>query len=247
MNATAQDRFEAGDRLIHPGKPEWGVGTVKSAAGMVHEGTPCQRLAIRFDRAGLKTISTAFVQFRRAAGGPMPEPKPEAKPEEKSGSKPFSRLEPAGESDPARPTRVDAGRSQIADEHDPFSPLAASGMPTDPREARRLMTAIPADAVDPFQTDTARLRSVLSLYRFEATPSSLMDWAAAQSGLSDPLSHFSRHELEEYFSDFQRNLTKALAKAVSDASRADPAELRSIAQSAPPGAQRALQSLHRRR
>jgi hypothetical protein len=74
-----------------------------------------------------------------------------------------------------------------------------------------------------------------------------MDWAAAQSGLSDPLSHFTRHELEEYFSDFRRNLDKALSKAVADASGTDPAELRLIAQTAPAGGQRALQSLHRRR
>jgi hypothetical protein len=109
------------------------------------------------------------------------------------------------------------------------------------------MTAIPDDAVDPFQTDAARLRAVLGLYRFEPTPGSLIDWAAAQSGLSDPLSHFSRHELEEYFGDFQRNLDKALGKAVADAAKVPAAELRTIAQNAPPLGQRALQALHRRR
>lgn len=244
MTATAQDKFQIGDRILHPAKPEWGVGTVSSASGIVHEGAPCQRLAIRFDRAGLKTISTAFVALRRAnahtAG--LHEPKPAAAPS------------------PARPTPGSALLSSVqgetprsspppaaADPRDPFAPPPASGIPADPREVRRMMTAIPTDAVDPFQTPAARLRAVLGLFRFEPTPGSLMDWAAAQSGLSDPLSHFTRHELEEFFPDFRRNLEKALAKAVAEASQCDQAELRSIAQSAPPGGQRALQSLHRRR
>lgn len=243
MTATAQDKFQIGDRLIHPAKPEWGVGTVASASGTLHEGTPCQRLAIRFDRAGLKTISTAFVAFRKATAhtAKLHEPKPQPAPQ------------PAQQ--PSQPPASSAIRSSIMGSSsstgdgapDPFGPPSATGLPHDPRELRRVMSAIGDDAVDPFQTPAARLRSVLGLYRFEPTPGSLMDWAAAQSGLSDPLSHFTRHELEEYFSDFRRNLDKALSKAVADASKIDPAELRLIAQSAPPGGQRALQSMHRRR
>ncbi len=232
MTATAQDKFQIGDRVLHPGKPEWGVGTVATASGTVHEGAPCQRLAIRFDRAGLKTISTAFVHLRRAAKADAV--LAEAKPA------PAANATPKGVFSAMAASTPSAGP-------DPFGPPPAHGLPTDPRELRRKMTGIPDDAVDPFQTDAARLRSVLSLYRFEPTPSSLIDWAAAQSGLSDPLSHFSRQELEEYFSDFQRNLDKALSKAVADASKVEPAELRSIAQNAPPAAQRALQRLHRRR
>lgn len=227
MTATAHDKFKIGDRVLHPGKPEWGVGTVATASGTLHEGAPCQRLGIRFDRAGLKTITTAFVNLRRAAASNavLTEHKPVAPSETASFTSSSGR---------------DTGP-------DPFAPPPAHGLPTDPRETRRKMTAIPTDAVDPFQTSAAQLRSVLALYRFEQTPGSLIDWAAAQSGLSDPLSHFTRHELEEYFSDFRRNLDKALAKAVQDASKSDPAELRTIAQNAPPLGQRALQSLHRRR
>jgi hypothetical protein len=214
MTATAQEKFQIGDRLLHPGKPEWGVGTVASASATIHEGVPCQRLAIRFDRAGLKTITTALAPLRRA-------------------NTTFDRL-PAAETAPgAQP--------------DPFAAPNPSGIPDDPKNARKLMTAIPEDAVDPFQTPAARLRSCLALYRFEPTPASLIDWAAAQSRLSDPLSRFSRHELEEYFADFRRNLDKALAKCVQDAGKVDPAELRTIAQAAPPAGQRALQALHRRR
>ncbi|RMH24597.1 MAG: DUF3553 domain-containing protein [Planctomycetota bacterium] len=221
MAATAQERFSIADRVIHPGKPEWGVGTVASASSTTQDGVPCQRLAIRFDRAGLKTITTAFVTLKRVyADQPAAEPKVGV--------------------DPARPEAPD-----------PFAAArsGASGMPIpdDPRAVRKLMTAVPDDATDPFISEANRLRKVLGLYRFQPTPGSLIDWAAAQSGLADPLTRFSRHELEEFFREFRRNLDKALAKAVGDASRVDPAELREIARAAPPDGQRALQALHRKR
>ncbi len=66
MSAT---EWNFGDRVVHTGKPEWGTGVVNQALGIMHEGKPCQRLMIRFDRAGLKTISTAFAELRGAEGG----------------------------------------------------------------------------------------------------------------------------------------------------------------------------------
>lgn len=56
--------FAKGETVIHTGRPEWGPGDVLSAEGIMHEGKACQRLSIRFSRAGLKTISTAFAQLR---------------------------------------------------------------------------------------------------------------------------------------------------------------------------------------
>jgi len=254
MTTATQDKFQIGDRVLHPGKPEWGVGTVASAAGAVHEGGQCQRLGIRFDRAGLKTISTAFVSLRRASkvDSVLTEAKPSAEAERFSSSTVGGAMLGAftsGSGGGARSERGfgGGGGGGGSGERDPFGPPPAHGLPSDPRELRRKMTGIPDDAVDPFQTDAARLRAVLGLYRFEPTPGSLIDWAAAQSGLSDPLSHFSRQELEEYFGDFRRNVDKALAKAVADAARVPVDELRTIAQNAPPLGQRALQTLHRRR
>lgn len=248
MTTATQDKFQIGDRVLHPGKPEWGVGTVASAAGAVHEGSPCQRLSIRFDRAGLKTITTAFVSLRRAskADSVLTETKLAGPGGVTSGGGAGGF---AGPRDSGLGAGLGSGSSSggTGSGRDPFAPPPSHGLPTDPRELRRKMTGIPDNAVDPFQTDAARLRAVLGLYRFEPTPGSLIDWAAAQSGLSDPLSHFSRHELEEYFADFRRNLDKALAKAVADAARVPADELRTIAQNAPPLGQRALQALHRRR
>lgn len=58
--------FAKGESVIHTGKPEWGPGDIVSAEGQLHEGKPCQRLTIRFARAGLKTISTAFAELKPA-------------------------------------------------------------------------------------------------------------------------------------------------------------------------------------
>lgn len=208
MTATAEHKFSIADRVIHPGKPEWGVGTVATTSSIVHEGTPCQRLAIRFDRAGLKTITTAFVALQQAT---------------KSAS--------------------------IASDAENPLPAAASddAVPQDAMAARRLMSSLPDAATDPFASPASRLRAIVNLYRFEPTGGSLIDWAAAQSKLADPLSRFNRHELEEFFSDFKRALDSALRKSVREATKVDPAELRDIASKAPPAGQRALQEMHRRR
>lgn len=213
MAATAETKFSIADKVIHPGKPEWGVGTVATTSSIVHEGTPCQRLSIRFDRAGLKTITTAFVALQSAEKGDS------------------VARQSSGSAEPAHPAAVNENTS--------FS--------TDPKEARAKMIALPDAATDPFSTPGNRLRAILDCYRFEPTAGSLIDWAAAQSRLADPLSRFNRHELEEFFKDYRRSLDSTLLKAVREATKLDPAELRDIAQKAPPQGQRALQQMHRRR
>lgn len=64
MSTSSAVSYKIGDRVQHPAKPEWGVGQVVSAQSATQDGRPCQRLQIRFDRAGLKTITTAFVDLR---------------------------------------------------------------------------------------------------------------------------------------------------------------------------------------
>jgi Protein of unknown function (DUF3553) len=199
-------KFALGDRVVHANKPEWGSGAVSAASATTHEGTPCQRLTIRFDRAGLKTISTAFAPIELA-------------------------------------TKVaEALKPKIEAHHEPL-PISSAGH----RELLDIMTKIPDKARDPFATPAQRLEATLSLYRFEGTGGSLIDWAAAQSGLADPLSRFNRHELEDYYRMFEMNLRKHLSKVVSDANTVPSQELVRIAQSAPPQAQRALQRLHKPR
>lgn len=59
-----------GDQVVHATKPEWGIGEVLGAEAATQNGSPCQRLTVRFDRAGLKTLSTAFAELRPASDAP---------------------------------------------------------------------------------------------------------------------------------------------------------------------------------
>lgn len=68
-----QPIWKPGDQVIHPSKPEWGVGSVTDARPSTHEGAPCQRVTVRFDKTGLKTISTAFAKLKLATQAP-PQP-----------------------------------------------------------------------------------------------------------------------------------------------------------------------------
>lgn len=61
-------QWRKGERVVHAGRPEWGVGEITAAEGVSHEAVPCQRLTIRFARAGLKTISTAFADLQESDG-----------------------------------------------------------------------------------------------------------------------------------------------------------------------------------
>jgi len=60
----ANETWRTGDRLTHAGKPEWGIGTVTAVEPATQDGKPCQRVTARFDRAGLKTLSTAYADLQ---------------------------------------------------------------------------------------------------------------------------------------------------------------------------------------
>jgi len=126
--------------------------------------------------------------------------------------------------------------------HDPL-PIASAGH----RELLEIMTRVPERARDPFASAAQRLQATLDLYKYGRDGGGLIDWGAAQSGLADPLSRFNRHELEEYYRMFEKNLHKHLSQVVREANNVPASELVQIAKSAPPAAQRALQNLHRKR
>lgn len=180
-----------GDRVRHAGKPEWGNGQITAAEAAVQDGRACQRVTIRFDRVGLKTLSTAFADLRPAE------------------------------------TLVSTER--------PADPLLADGA-----AVHELLSRVPEAASDPFSTPRKRLEATLNLYRFSDRGGSLLDWAAAQTGLKDPLTRFSRHELEDLFQKFQFNLEAHLRKLVREMKKADPAALAAVAASAAPAAKQAL-------
>ncbi|MBL9031992.1 MAG: DUF3553 domain-containing protein [Phycisphaerae bacterium] len=199
---TTRD-WKLGQLVVHAGKPEWGVGEIRSAQAAVEDGKSCQRLVVRFERAGVKTLSTAYADLRAP--------------------------------DDAIPARDQFAKAPASAD----SPFAELEKP----DLAALMSALPEAATDPFKPKAARLAATLALYRFSSTGASLLDWAAAQTGLSDPLTRFSRHELEQLFDRFRVNLDGHLRQLAFELRREDaPALARALAAAAPP-AQQALRRL----
>jgi hypothetical protein len=65
--------WRVGDRVYHAGKPEWGTGEVRAAEQGLIDGKRGQRLTVRFDRAGVKTIATQYADVRAAGDAPRAE------------------------------------------------------------------------------------------------------------------------------------------------------------------------------
>jgi len=56
-------QHKPGDVVVHPKRPEWGDGIVKSAARAAVKGKVGQRLTVSFANNGITTINTAIVQL----------------------------------------------------------------------------------------------------------------------------------------------------------------------------------------
>lgn len=195
--------FKFGDRIVHADKPEWGSGVVSAAIPAIQDGKRCQRLTIRFDRAGVKTISTAFAH-----------------------------LKPADQEPAIEQAIVTANSDWLSD--------------VGSKRVQEIMTRLPENANDPFASLESRLKATLSLFRFSASGGALIDWAAAQSGLKDPLSRFSRHELEDYYRRFEFARTEHLRRLLGEAQRAEPKMVAAVLAGAPDAARAAVrQSNHR--
>lgn len=204
--------FSFGDRVVHAAKPEWGTGIVSKAQNLIKDGKQHQSLTIRFERAGLKTLSTAFADLRPASA---------------SDGHP---AETAPDTDaPAAPTS-----GGWLDE--------AASIPPE-----KAMARLPEACSDPFSTPEQRLKATLNQYRFTPEGGSLLDWAATQTGLADPLSRFARPELEQFFKRYADNRDAHLRAVADEIRRQDPAALDRLAAKAPPKARAVLSSRHSRR
>ena len=106
-----------------------------------------------------------------------------------------------------------------------------------PEEA---MTSLPPECSDPFTSIRKRLERTISLFRFDGTSSSLIDWAIAQTGLDDPLSRFNRHELEAFF-DLWRRARDARARDLVDEARRSGDNVGDLLKNAPAAAKSVLQ------
>jgi hypothetical protein len=142
-----------------------------------------------------------------------------------------ARLVPAGAVHAASPEAREAKPRSKAPA--PTTAPEAGAIPDAGALAARLVR-IPDDASDPFRPLTARLEAAADLYRFEDSGRALLDWAAAQTGLADPLSVFSRHDLEEAFERFSTLRDAHLRSLVQLARRDEPEALAGLGRKVPP-------------
>ncbi len=65
------------------------------------------------------------------------------------------------------------------------------------------LRALPEDVADVLGSIRARLQAVVPLYEIRDEPAALLKWARNQTGVADPLSHWSRDELSVAFRAFR--------------------------------------------
>jgi hypothetical protein len=115
--------------------------------------------------------------------------------------------------------------------------------PVAQKKALQAMTSLPMSVRDPFLSVRERLKSTLELYRrFDRTGAKLVDWAVAQTRMNDPLSRFTRQELEQYFDRWALERDSHLARLHEEARR-EPGMLEQVDEllrQAPPAARHAL-------
>jgi hypothetical protein len=176
----SQHTFAFGDRIEHAGCPEWGVGTVTRVQNLVQNGTRCQRISARFERAGLKTVSTAVADIRPADANGAPDD---------------TQLSP------------DTGPGSDSLDH------------LEGKALKDIFGVLPEPARDPFASLADRVKATMELYRFTSSGGSLLDWASVQTRLSDPLSRYSRAEMEQEFTRFAHERDNHLRSLIREAHR----------------------------
>ncbi len=160
---------------------------------------------------GVATTQRLTVRFERAGT--------------KALSTEFAELKPAGDMPLRLESTPDSGGLS-------FAPTAT--------EIKEIMTRLPEQATDPFSTPQKRLAATLDLYKYADNGGLLLDWAAMQTGLKDPLARFNRHELEQWFGRFRIELDDHLRKLARDVRRADPAAIDAAMAAAAPSGKQAL-------
>lgn len=86
-------------------------------------------------------------------------------------------------------------------------------------EPAEQLAALPEACGDPLTTLAQRISATMDLYRFAHSPRGMLDWAVAATGRSDPMSDFTREQLEQAFGKFELNRETHLKQLLLDAWR----------------------------
>lgn len=165
---------------MHPRRPEWGSGLVHQAMAVPQSGPAAQRLVIEFANQGRVTINTAVAPLLPAQEGAI--------------TMSATQSRPTFPTPGATPKPSNGGGW--------LDRLEGNGV------GKEELWRMPASFTDPFATLSSRLAAVLDSFRYGTDPRhprNLLDWAVAQTGLNDPLSKYTRTELEQAFPRFVRD------------------------------------------
>ncbi len=184
---TGAAEFSPGDVVVHPRRLEWGDGVVDQATNIDHEGQTAQRLVVRFTHRERVTLNTAVAPLMsKETYTAMRTDHPSPGPSRTA-------------QDPAGATTSGNGGW-----------LATLDQSPSEHELWRL----PELMNDPFLSLARRIEATLDSYRFSTEPRSLTAWAVAQTGLHDPLTKYTRQELESAFPRFARDRSAHLQNLV---------------------------------
>lgn len=209
-------RFEFGDRVRHRQRPEWGVGSV----ARVEEVPP---------RDGAPAAQRLSVRFPNGGVKTLLTAHADL---ERVVAEPEGRREEAAEDHPVHAWSRHTGSDWLGE-------MAG-------RKVEEAMIALPEEVRDPFVAGPERLARSLKLFRFDGSARSLVDWAIAQSGLEDPLSRFSRHELEAFFGRWAQERDQHLGRLLAEDAAARSA-LPRLLEDVDPAIRRAVRRIDGRR
>ncbi|MEX1017480.1 MAG: DUF3553 domain-containing protein [Phycisphaeraceae bacterium] len=194
VSQPEKHHYQRGDEVVHPRRPEWGTGVVRQAQPITHQGVRAQRLAVDFANRGRVVINTAVAPLQ-----------------------------------PARQTQTTAKEQSSTMTRTPSSTSGnlsnevGSGwleqLEQSTRNRSHELWELPDNMTDPFASPKKRLLATLESYRFSTDARSLIDWAVGQTGLNDPMSKYTRQELEQAFPRFARDRDQHLAALVRQIKR----------------------------
>jgi hypothetical protein len=215
---SENQKFELNDRVRHVLRPEWGIGTIVKVEPVVGGGSS---QGVSTNGAPPQRLSIRFPN-----GGLKTLVSSHAELERVNGTADLL-TEPGATPSP----RI----WDLLNESEWLAPVAR-------KKVDEAMISVPTEVRDPFNSMQKRLSIMLGLYRFTRFGKSLIDWAVAQTGLDDPLSKFTRQELEQRFERWVFERDNYLAKLLAEA-RNDQAALAEALRTAPPSARDAVRRI----
>ncbi len=166
--------------MVHTGCPDWGDGIVDEVVNILHEGKAAQRLVVKFVHKGRATLNTAIAPL-------------------------ISKDAFVAMSNHRNPQFSPASASATNSRGNSSSGGGGGGWLSAFEKTEHELHRLPDALNDPFLSLVQRIEATLDTYAFSKDPKVLIDWAIRQTKLNDPMTKYTRHELEVGFERFARD------------------------------------------